>query len=109
MIREHAGKHRFPERYRADADAGVVASFGHDLGLAAVAVDGAARGQDRGGGFYGKARDDRLAGRGGAEDAAGMVRQEPRPAVVPHADLVGVVLAAPFRDLKSVADLDALD
>src|ERR1700674_1127095 len=109
MIGEHAGNHRFPDRYRADADARVVASFGHDLGLAAVAVDGAARGQDRGGGFYGEARDDRLAGRDAAEDPAGMVRQEPRPAVVPHADLVSVLLAGEFRGFKSVADLDPFD
>ena len=35
------------DRHRADADAGIVAALGLDLGLAAVAVDGLARRQDR--------------------------------------------------------------
>ena len=47
-----------------------------DLGLVAVAVDGLARRQDRRGRLDGKARDDRLAGRDAAEDAAGVVGQE---------------------------------
>src|SRR4051812_5256935 len=56
MIRQHAGHHRLADRHRADADAGVMAAFGHDVGIGAVAVHGAARRQDRRGRFYGKAR-----------------------------------------------------
>ena len=41
MVGEHARHHSLADRHRADADAGVVAAFGDDLGLAPVAVDGA--------------------------------------------------------------------
>src|SRR6266508_4724835 len=109
MIGDHAGNHRLADRHRADADARIVASLGDDLGLAPVAVDGAARRENRGSGLDREARDDRLPGRYSAEDSAGVVRQEARPAVVPHADLVGILLAGQRRDRKPVADLDALD
>ena len=42
VIGEHAGHHGLADRHRADADAGVVAALGDDLGLVAVAVDGLA-------------------------------------------------------------------
>src|SRR5258707_471849 len=42
MIRQHACHHGFADRHRADSDAGVVAAFGHDIGIGAVAVHGAA-------------------------------------------------------------------
>ena len=108
MIGDHARHHRLADRHGADADAGIVAALGDDLGLVAVAVDGLARGQDRGGRLHGEARDDRLAGRDAAEDAAGMVRQEERLAVIAHAHLVGVLLAGDRGGRKAVADLDAL-
>ena len=78
MVRQDAGHHRFADRHGADADARVVAALGDDLGIAAVAVDGLARRQDRRGRLHGEARDDRLAGGDAAENAAGMVRQEHR-------------------------------
>src|SRR4029453_4101826 len=54
-------------------------------------------------------RDDRLARRDAAEDAAGVVRQELRAALLPHAHLVGVLFARERRRGKARADLDALD
>ena len=94
MIGQHACHHRLADRHRADADAGVVAALGDDLGVAAVAVDRPARRQDRRGRLDGKARDDRLPGRDAAENAAGMVGQKHRLAVIAHAHLVGIFLAA---------------
>ena len=109
MIGDDACHHRLADRHGADADAGIVPALGDDLGLVAVAVDGAARVQDRGGRLHGKARDHRLAGGNPAEDAAGVVRQKPGPAVVAHAHLVGILLAGERGGRKSRADLDALD
>jgi len=42
MICDHARHHGLADRHRADADARIVAADGRDLGLTAVAVDGAA-------------------------------------------------------------------
>ena len=109
VVREHARHHRLADRHRADADARIVAALGDDLGLVAVAVDGLARRQDRRGRLDGEARDDRLPGRDAAEDAARVVGQEDRPAVIAHAHLVGVLLAGQRGRRKAVADLDALD
>jgi hypothetical protein len=46
MIGDDARHHGFPDRYRTDADTGVVTALGADFGLGAVAIDGAARSQD---------------------------------------------------------------
>ena len=109
MIGDHARHHGLADRHGADADAGVVAAVGRDLGLAAVAVDGLARGQDRRGRLDGKARHHRLAGRNAAENAAGIVGQEKRLAVIAHAHLVAVFLAGQLGRAEARADLDALD
>ena len=90
-------------------DAGIVAALGADLGLGAVAIDGAARRQDRRGRLDRKTAHDRLAGRNAAQDAARMVRQKDRLAVVAHAHFIGILFAAERRRGKAGADLDALD
>ena len=108
MVGQHAGHHRLAHRHGADADAGIVAALGDDLGLVAVAVDGPARGQDRGGRLDREPDHHVLAGADPAQDAAGMVGEEAR-AVIAHADLVGVVLAAQRRRGEAGADLHALD
>ena len=77
MVGEHDRQHRFADRHGADADARVVAALGRDLGLVAGAVDRAARSEDRRGRLDREADDDRLAGRDAAENAAGMVGEEP--------------------------------
>jgi hypothetical protein len=59
--------------------------------------------------LIGKAGDDGLSGGDAAENAAGMVRQEDRLAVIAHAHLVGILLAGDFRGVEAVADLHALD
>jgi hypothetical protein len=46
MIGQHAGHHGLADRHRADADAGVVAALGHDVGVGALAIDRAARRQN---------------------------------------------------------------
>src|SRR5690606_39732544 len=69
MIREHDGHHGFTHRHRADADAGVVATLGHDLRLVAEAVDRLPRGENRRGRLDGEAAHDRLPGGNAAEDA----------------------------------------
>src|SRR3954464_2603794 len=108
MVGKHAGRHGLADRHRADADAGVVAAPGDDLGLVAVAIDGLAWPEDRGGRLPGEARGVCLPGRDATENAAGVVRQEARAAVVAHAHLVGVLLAGHRGSGKAVADLDAL-
>src|SRR5207237_142826 len=90
-------------------DARIVTTFGYDLGLVAVAIDGLARGEDRRGRFDRKACHDRLPGGDAAEDAAGVVGEESRPAVIAHAHLVGVVLTRECRRGKARTDLHALD
>src|SRR5215204_4561383 len=47
MIGQHAGHHGFADWHGADADAGIVAAFCHDVGVVAGPVDGLARRQDR--------------------------------------------------------------
>ena len=109
MIGNHAGNHGFADRHRANADARVVAAFGRNFGVAAVAVDSAPRRQDRRGRLDRKARDQRLSGRNAAQNAAGIVGQEDRLAVVAHAHLVAVFLAVEFGGAEARADFDALD
>src|SRR6185437_29265 len=109
VIGDDTRHHRLAHRHAADADAGVVAPLGHDLGVVAVAIDGLARGEDRRGRLHREARDDGLPGRDAAQNAAGVVRQEARLALVAHPHLVGIVLAAQFGSGEAVADLDALD
>ncbi len=108
VIGQHACQHGFADRHRADADARIVAALGRDLGVAAVFVDGLARVQDRRRRLDRKARHDRLAGGNAAENAAGMVGQKERLAVIAHAHLVGILFAAERRRGETVADLDAL-
>jgi hypothetical protein len=81
MIRQHAGHHGFADRHGADADAGIVAAFGHDVGIVAAAVDAAARRQDRRRGLYRKTRHHRLSGGDAAQNAAGTVGEKPRAIV----------------------------
>ena len=47
MVRQHQRHHRFADRHRADADAGIVAALGDDVGIVAVLIDRAARLKDR--------------------------------------------------------------
>src|SRR6185437_10523342 len=58
VVGEHARHHCLADRHGADADAGVVAAFGHDVGVVAIAVDGLARRQDRRGRLDGETGDD---------------------------------------------------
>src|ERR1043166_6541981 len=109
MVGNDARHHGLADRHGADAEARIMPARGYDFALPAIAVDGAAGGQNRRGGLHDETRNDRLSGGNAAQDAAGVVGKEARPAVVPHADFVGVLLAAVCRDRKAVADLDALD
>ena len=109
LVGQHAGHHGFAHRHGADADAGVVAALGDDLGFRAGLVDGLARRQDGRGRLDREARHDRLAGGDAAQDAAGMVGQEHRLAVIAHAHLVGILLAGQGGGGEAVADLHALD
>ena len=108
-VRQHAGDHRLADRDRPDSDTGVVAAPGRDLRVLHGPGHSEPRGQDRRRRLDGEARDDRLAGRNAAQNAAGVVGEEAWPAVVSGAHLVGVVLAGEFGGGEAVADLDALD
>src|SRR5208282_5146047 len=68
MIGDDACHHGFADRHGADADTRIVAPLSRYFGLAAVAVDGAPRRQDRRGRLDRETRDHRLAGRYAAED-----------------------------------------
>src|SRR5690606_3871557 len=109
VVREGASNHGFAHRDGADADAGVMAPLGHDFDFSAIGVDGAPWRKDRRGGLDRKARDDRLARRNAAEDAAGLVGKEARAAVLAGTHLVCILLAGQARGLESAADLDTLD
>src|SRR5262249_26128234 len=106
VIRDDTRHHRLADRNRANADAGVVAPLGHDLGLVAVAVDGQTRRDDRRCRLYGKAGDDRLPRGYAAENPSGVVRQEARLAIISHPHLIGVLLACEGGGAKSGTDLD---
>src|SRR5450631_4878975 len=43
MIGQHAGHHGLADRHRADSHTGVVAALCQDVGVGALAIDGAAR------------------------------------------------------------------
>ena len=109
VIGDDARHHGLADRHGADADAGIVAALGGDLGLRPIAVDGAPGREDRRGRLDREAADDRLPGRNAAQDAARVVREEDRLAVVADAHFVGIVLAGERRRREPVADLDALD
>src|SRR3546814_11721565 len=64
--------------------------------------------QDRRGRLDREARDERLACRNAAEDAARVVGEEDRLAVIAHPHLVGILFAGEFRRGKAFTDLDAL-
>src|SRR5260370_6696901 len=92
MIRQHTRYHRFADRHGADADAGIVAAFCHDVGIGAPAIDGAAPRPNPRGRVYCKPRDQRPGGGNAAQNAAGVVGQE-ADALIAAAPLVGVFLA----------------
>ena len=71
MVEDHAGHHRLAHRHGADADAGVVAALGDDLGVVAGVVDGAPWRQDGGCRLDGKAADDGLTAGNPAKNTAG--------------------------------------
>ena len=92
LVREHASHHRLTHRNGAAADAGIVTPLGDQVRLVAVAVNCLARLQDRRGRLHGKARDNILARGNAAQNAARMVGEEQRLAVIAKANLVGVFL-----------------
>src|SRR5947208_1595461 len=73
LVREDQSHHCFDHRGSADADAGVVAPFGHDLGRLAVAGDRLHRCEDRTGRLESHADADRLPGGDPPGDPAGMI------------------------------------
>src|SRR5262245_43871339 len=109
VIGDHACHHGLADRHRANADAGIVASLGADLGLGTIPIDGAPGCQDRGGRLDRETANDRLSGRNATQNAARMVGKKHRLAVVADANFVGVLLAAQRRCRKAGADLDPFD
>lgn len=73
VVGYYAGHHGFADGDRADADAGVMAAFGDDLGFLAMPINGSARGQNRGGGLDRKTTDNFLARADAAQYATGMI------------------------------------
>ena len=109
VVGKHDGHHGFTHRHGTNADAGVVAAFGAQVRLGAEAGHGGALAEDRGGRLDGKAADQRLAGRDAAEDTAGMVREESRPAIIARPHLVGILFAGQGCCGEAVTDLDTLN
>mgnify|MGYP000023500347 CR=1 FL=1 len=95
VVGEDAGEHGFGDRGGADADAGVVAALGADVGVFAVLRDRLALGEDRRGRLHREAGDDGLAGGDAAEDAAIVVREE-FDVVAGLAHFVGIGFAGEF-------------
>ncbi len=109
LVGENDGHHGFADGDGADADAGVMAALGDNLGFVAVAVNGFARAQNGGRGFDGKAANDLLAAGNAAENAARVVRKKLRLTAAPDAHLVGVFFARQCGGTHASANLDALD
>jgi hypothetical protein len=74
VIGQHACHHRLTYRHRADADTRIVPTLGNDLGVTTIAVDGLARGEDRGCWLDREPRDYGLSGRNSAKNSPGVVR-----------------------------------
>ena len=70
MVSEHTSHHRFGNRDGSDANAGVVAALGRDLGLFAKGVDGLSRGQNRTGRLHRETDHQVLSGGNAAKDPA---------------------------------------
>src|ERR1700722_4224723 len=62
MIGNHACHHSLADRDGANADTGIVTSFGRNFRLVAIAIDGTTRGKDRRSRLDRKTGDHRLAG-----------------------------------------------
>src|SRR3546814_3844981 len=105
VIGNGAGNHGLADGNCADADAGVVATLGAHLDIIAVGVDRLPLRQDRRGRLDREARDERLACRNAAEDAARVVGEEDRLAVIAHPHLVGILLA---RSEEHTSELQSL-
>src|SRR5260370_17413633 len=73
MVHPHQGQQRLGDGRCADADAGVVAALGDDLGALALHVDGFARRDDGTGGLDAYAHFQVLARADAADDATGVV------------------------------------
>jgi hypothetical protein len=108
LVGQDQRHHRLDHRRGADADAGIVAALGADLGRLAVAVDRLDRGQDR------------LVGLNATRTTTGWPVEMP-PAMPPawlarkigpviaRPHRIGILLAGQARRGEAVADLDALD
>src|SRR6516225_338179 len=109
MVRDHAGHHRFADRHRANADAGIMSAGRGNVGLVSVTIDGAPRDKNRGCRLDRETGDHRLPGGNAAKDATGIVGEKPRFAVVTHADFIAVLLAGEFGGAEAGANLHTLD
>src|ERR1700746_4091779 len=74
-----------------------------------VAIDGAPRNKNRGRRLDCETSDHRLPGGNAAKDAAGIVGEKARLAVVPHAHFIAILLAGKFGCAEARANLHALD
>ena len=109
MIGKNKRHHCLAHRRRSDTDARIVPTLCQNVRLVALRVDRAARRQDRRGRFDGEARNNGLAGRNAAENAARVVGKENGLSVRAHAHFIGILLARERGAGKAVTDLDALD
>src|SRR6185312_11230235 len=107
-VGQHAGHHRLDDRAGAQTDAGIVATGGAHLHPLARLVQRTLRRQDRRGRLERHPRGHRRARGDAAEDAAGLVGEEPRLAVGADLHLVGVLLARQRRSREARPDLDPL-
>ena len=91
VVGQHAGHHRLADRHGADADAGIVAALGDDLGVLVGGRHRLARRQDRRGRLDREAHDDRIAVGDAAQDAAGLVGRGNTGPALPGPHLVGIL------------------
>ena len=76
MVGQNAGHHGLADRHRTNPNARVVTTLRYNFGVVAMDVDGAARRQNRTGGFDRESSNNVLATGNTAQDAAGVIRQE---------------------------------
>src|SRR6516162_3715811 len=108
MVRDHAGHHRFSDRHRANADAWIVPARRRDICLVSITIDGASRNKNRGCRLDRETSHHRLPGGNAAKDAAGIVGEKSRLAIVAHAHFIAILLAGKFGCAKACADLHTL-
>src|SRR5262249_47070332 len=107
VVGQHACHHGLTNRHRSNTDARIVTALGRNIGVVAKTIHGFSRSQNRRRRLDREPGDNGLPRRNSAEDAARVIGQENRLAIISHPHLVGVLDPAHCRRGKTVTNLHA--